>query len=449
MAAPVSRAQVSDASFEKGFSALCLEESPKVSKETLVRFFNEPQLVGHIGSFSCETAADLTSFCLISKVFNSWLRYHPSARPHIFSGNSQLTQLFFTHCPRLDANLEKKAFISMLWARMKKTTVPDDAEGEQAFFACAFKDEASRKELVGLAWRVVLAKTPPPNLSLRDVSALKWLQTYDSSQRLQELILGIRKTITSWTFSYKTTLSDKITGETVKKVLKTFPMIRRSTLDPLPYAFKDDVLAAHIGFPIVELDVPTHLKRQDFEVLGKITTLQKLTLMGGGQDRHYFNLLEAHPNLTSLDLGSYSNLNDCDLIYFMQFPKLQSITARSSRITDKGFQFLRNVKNLTELNITYEESDSYRPISDRGLEQLKDHRLKKLNLAGCKNVRGGFLVHLRHIECLDELNLEKTWLSEFNLDDPESQRDCEKWLKQAPHLVPQANAPLHFKRKGS
>ena len=246
---------------------------------------------------------------------------------------------------------------------------------------------------------------------------------------------------------------EAISVENMKKVLTSFSMIRSATVDPYPYKLQEGLLQAFIGHSIVQLNVCMDFNRQDFEVLSKITTLQKLTLIGTAfKSRFHFDLLGAHPNLTSLTAFGGSCVRDPDLIHLQKLPKLQSLALPQARITDRGLALLANVRNLTDLEVTYLEGDDSNQISNEGLEHLKDLKLKRLNLTGCrKGVSPKFLLHLMHPKCLIELNLSNTFLSDYSGAFEDRFRkifdEGIKPLARLPHLVPLKNNPLHFVRR--
>src|SRR5437016_14920 len=118
--AAVSQALASS-TIEDDFSALSLEtqipERP-VSKEITDRFFAKAlHAVGTIGSFFCETDDDLTTFCLVSKLFNS-----QQVKLHIFSGNSELPRLLNNRCKWLDkVCIDEKMAVARIWAAVTET----------------------------------------------------------------------------------------------------------------------------------------------------------------------------------------------------------------------------------------------------------------------------------------------------------------------------------------
>jgi hypothetical protein len=420
---------------EEDFSALSLgaeiQEKP-VSKEIIDRFFladKAARAVGTIGSFFCETDSDLITFCFISKAFNS-----AEVKLYLFSGNSELPRLLNNRCNWLDKYcIEEKMAVARIWARVTETTL-SNGRAQSAFFESTYREQASREKLVAFASHQVEA-------SPEDIADLKWFKAYDACKRLREQFVN-SKLITSWTFSCKDMLrEDTINVKNMKEVLTAFSVIRSATVDPYPYKLQEGLLQAFIGHSIVQLNVCMDFNGQDFEVLGKITTLQKLTLIGTEfKSRFHFDLLGAHPNLTSLTAFGGSCVRDSDFIHLQRLPKLQCLALPQARITDKGLVLLENVRNLTDLEVTYLEGDDSDQISNKGLKHLKELKLKRLNLTGCsKGVSPEFLLHLNHPKCLVELNLTNTFPWNFEKDI--------KPLARLPHLVPLKSNPLHFVRR--
>jgi hypothetical protein len=415
---------------EGDFSALSLgveiPEKP-VSKEITDRFFGAPKAtraVGTIGAFFCETDADLTTFCLVSKAFNC-----EQVRLHIFSGNSELPRHLDNRCKWMDKScIPEKMAVARIWAAVTETTL-SNGRAQKAFFEKTYSEQAARDRLVKFA------------CATADDPDCKWFKAYHACKRLREQFVN-SQLVTSWTFSCKDMRREEaINVENMKEVLSSFSTIRSATVDPYPYKLLKGILQAFVGHSIVQLNVCMDFSPEDFQAFSKITTLQKLTLIGSEfKTRFYFDLLGAHPNLTSLTAFGGSCVRDPDLIHLQKLPKLQCLALPQARITDRGLALLANVKNLTELEVTYLEGDDSDQISNKGLMHLKELKLKRLNLTGCsKGVTAQFLLHLRYPKCLFEVNLTDTFPRNYEKDI--------KPLAKFPHLVPLKSNPLHFVRK--
>jgi Leucine-rich repeat (LRR) protein len=106
---------------------------------------------------------------------------------------------------------------------------------------------------------------------------------------------------------------------------------------------------------------------------------------------------DAQGRIVALNLHS-SWINDSDLLEIARLPQLADLDLSETRITDIGFQQLKDLKNVSSLNLYYAEQ-----IGDGTLAAVREWKqLRRLNLRGTKVTDAG-LVHLAGlpIESLD------------------------------------------------
>jgi len=87
-----------------------------------------------------------------------------------------------------------------------------------------------------------------------------------------------------------------------------------------------------------------------------------------------------HSVVTGVNLrGSW--VTDTDLRKLAQYPALTTLDLSLTHITDEGMAELKNLHNVTDLNLYYSEY-----VTDQGLAAIKDwKKLKHLNLHGTKS----------------------------------------------------------------
>jgi internalin A len=119
---------------------------------------------------------------------------------------------------------------------------------------------------------------------------------------------------------------------------------------------------------------------------------------------------DAHGVVTGVNLrGSW--VTDTDLRKLAEYPALTTIDLSLTHITDEGLAELKNLKNVTDLNLFYAEY-----VTDQGVAAIKDwKKLKRLNLHGTK-CSDTALEHIAGITSLESLDVGSTLMTDVGLE---------------------------------
>ena len=119
---------------------------------------------------------------------------------------------------------------------------------------------------------------------------------------------------------------------------------------------------------------------------------------------------DTHKVVTGVNLrGSW--VTDTDLRKLVEYPALTSLDLSLTHITDEGMAELKNLRNVTDLNLYYSEY-----VTDQGLAAIKDwKKLKHLNLHGTKSSDTA-LEHIAGIASLESLDVGSTLMTDVGLE---------------------------------
>ncbi len=119
---------------------------------------------------------------------------------------------------------------------------------------------------------------------------------------------------------------------------------------------------------------------------------------------------DPHSVVTGVDLrGSW--VTDTDLRKLAEYPTLTTLDLSLTHITDEGMAELKNLHNVTDLNLYYSEY-----VTDQGLAAIKDwKKLKHLNLHGTKSSDTA-LEHIAGITSLESLDVGSTLMTDVGLE---------------------------------
>jgi internalin A len=119
---------------------------------------------------------------------------------------------------------------------------------------------------------------------------------------------------------------------------------------------------------------------------------------------------DAHGVVTGVNLrGSW--VTDTDLRKLVEYPALTTLDLSLTHITDEGMAELKNLRNVTDLNLYYSEY-----VTDQGVAAIKDwKRLKRLNLHGTKSSDTA-LEHIAGISSLESLDVGSTLMTDVGLE---------------------------------
>src|ERR1700727_4071556 len=111
---------------------------------------------------------------------------------------------------------------------------------------------------------------------------------------------------------------------------------------------------------------------------------------------------DTHNVVTGVNLrGSW--VTDTDLRRLAEYPELATLDLSLTHITDEGMAELKNLRNVTDLNLYYSEY-----VTDQGVAAIKDwKKLKRLNLHGTKSSDTA-LEHIAGITSLESLDVGST-----------------------------------------
>jgi internalin A len=119
---------------------------------------------------------------------------------------------------------------------------------------------------------------------------------------------------------------------------------------------------------------------------------------------------DAHGVVTGVNLrGSW--VTDTDLRKLVEHPTLTTLDLSLTHITDEGMAELKNLRNVTDLNLFYSEY-----VTDQGVAAIKDwKKLKHLNLHGTKSSDTA-LEHIAGISSLESLDVGSTLMTDVGLE---------------------------------
>jgi Leucine-rich repeat (LRR) protein len=118
----------------------------------------------------------------------------------------------------------------------------------------------------------------------------------------------------------------------------------------------------------------------------------------------------AHGAVTGVNLrGSW--VTDADLRRLAEYPDLTTLDLSLTHITDEGMAELKNLANVTDLNLYYSEY-----VTDQGVAAIKNwKKLKRLNLHGTKSADTA-LEHIAGITSLESLDFGSTLMTDVGLE---------------------------------
>jgi internalin A len=119
---------------------------------------------------------------------------------------------------------------------------------------------------------------------------------------------------------------------------------------------------------------------------------------------------DAHGVVTGVNLrGSW--VTDTDIRKLVEYPALTKLDLSLTRITDEGMAELKNLRNVSDLNLYYSEY-----VTDQGIAAIKDwKKLKRLNLHGTKSSDTA-LEHIAGIASLESLDVGSTLMTDVGLE---------------------------------
>ncbi len=119
---------------------------------------------------------------------------------------------------------------------------------------------------------------------------------------------------------------------------------------------------------------------------------------------------DARGAVTGVNLrGSW--VTDADLRRLLEYPELATLDLSLTHITDEGMAEIKNLPNITDLNLYYSEY-----VTDQGIAAIKNwKRLKRLNLHGTKSSDTA-LEHIAGITALESLDFGSTLMTDVGLE---------------------------------
>jgi hypothetical protein len=119
---------------------------------------------------------------------------------------------------------------------------------------------------------------------------------------------------------------------------------------------------------------------------------------------------DARGAVTGVNLrGSW--VTDTDLRRLAEYPQLATLDLSLTHITDEGMAELKNLRNVTDLNLYFAEY-----VTDQGVAAIKDwKKLKRLNLHGTKSSDTA-LEHIAGIASLESLDVGSTLMTDVGLE---------------------------------
>lgn len=119
---------------------------------------------------------------------------------------------------------------------------------------------------------------------------------------------------------------------------------------------------------------------------------------------------DANGTVTGVNLrGSW--VTDTDLRRLAEYSELTTLDLSLTRITDEGMREIKNLRNVTDLNLYYSEY-----VTDQGVVAIKNwKKLKRLNLHGTKSTDTA-LEHIAGITSLESLDVGSTLMTDVGLE---------------------------------
>src|ERR1051326_6373013 len=120
--------------------------------------------------------------------------------------------------------------------------------------------------------------------------------------------------------------------------------------------------------------------------------------------------INAQSAVTGVNLrGSW--VTDADVRRLAEYPELATIDLSLTRVTDEGMAELKNLRNVTDLNLYYAEY-----VTDQGIAAIKNwKKLKHLNLHGTKSSDTA-LEYVAGIASLESLDVGSTLMTDVGLE---------------------------------
>jgi hypothetical protein len=104
-------------------------------------------------------------------------------------------------------------------------------------------------------------------------------------------------------------------------------------------------------------------------------------------------------------------VTDTDLRRLAEYPQLTTLDLSLTHITDEGMAELKNLPNVTDLNLYYAEY-----VTDQGVAAIKNwKKLKRLNLHGTKSSDTA-LEHIAGITSLESVDVGATLMTDVGLE---------------------------------
>jgi Ran GTPase-activating protein (RanGAP) involved in mRNA processing and transport len=150
----------------------------------------------------------------------------------------------------------------------------------------------------------------------------------------------------------------------------------------------------------------TSKKIEDFQVLEKLTLLERFSFYDYKQDSSWMKYLEGHSLLKTLNLTNTS-ISDEDMIHISKLYNLTTLYLGNAGISDNGLKY---IINLQKLEILYLVGNN---ISDEGLDYIIHiTSLRKIELGGTKITDKGIYKIADNLDKLTELTLSGTAITE-------------------------------------
>lgn len=147
--------------------------------------------------------------------------------------------------------------------------------------------------------------------------------------------------------------------------------------------------------------------------LAALSELKQLEFLdiGGSAGKGCLSSLAGLTALTELVLWELGSLSDANLEVLPHLPQLKCLHlpdgfrfGKRSKLTDTTLGFVGKVRNLEELDL------GAGCFSDEGIAQIAGlGKLRRLSMAGCRELTAACFVHLQHLNALEALTLADSW----------------------------------------